>query len=77
MAYEFFVLMQRRRDGKQYADLHKSTQEIFLLKEDADRALEAMGEIAVHFAITKMVALPASEWEEYSDSIVKGLFNPA
>ena len=71
MICEFYVLMRKRSDCKQYADLHKSTQEIFLLEEDADSALWAMGEIAIHFATTKMVALLACDWEEYADSLVK------
>jgi hypothetical protein len=27
---EFYVIMQKRQDGKVYADLHKSTQQIYL-----------------------------------------------
>lgn len=68
MACEFYVLMRKRSDGKQYDDLHKSTNEIYLFEEDADRALEAMGEIAIHFAKTKMVALLACDWQEYASS---------
>ena len=62
MAYEFFVLMQRRSDGKQFADLHKTTEEMFLLEEDADLALDAMGSMGAHFDKVKMVALLDSEW---------------
>ncbi len=70
MAHEFFVLMQRS-DGKQYDDLHKSTKEIFLREEDADRALDAMEEMAIHFAKTKMVALLANEWKEFATWYVR------
>lgn len=68
MAYEFFVLMQRRKDGKQYADLHKTTEEMFLLEADADRALAGMGSMADHFDKAKMVAVLESEWREIREA---------
>jgi hypothetical protein len=40
MAYNFFVLMVKRKDKKIYSDLQKTTCEIFLTEEDANRALE-------------------------------------
>lgn len=37
---KFYVVMQKRSDGKVYADLHKTTSTIYLDKEEADQALE-------------------------------------
>ena len=37
---EFFVIMQKRSDGKVYADLHKSCQIVYLTKEDAEVAYD-------------------------------------
>jgi hypothetical protein len=37
---EFFVIMQKRNDGKVYADLHKSCQTVYLAKEDAEVAYD-------------------------------------
>ena len=33
---EFFVIMQKRDDGKVYADLRKSCEKIYLTKEEAE-----------------------------------------
>jgi hypothetical protein len=37
---EFFVIMQKRDDGKVYADLGKSCQTVYLTKEDAEVAYD-------------------------------------
>jgi len=37
---EFYVIMQKRQDGKIYADLHKTNQIIYLTKEDAEEDLK-------------------------------------
>ena len=37
---EFFVIMQKRDDGKVYADLHKSCETVYLTKEDAEVAYD-------------------------------------
>jgi hypothetical protein len=36
---EFFVIMLKRQDGKVYADLHKTTEKIYLTYEDAEKEL--------------------------------------
>jgi hypothetical protein len=38
---EFFVIMQKRDDGKVYADLHKSIDKIYLTEEDAREAFQS------------------------------------
>ncbi len=62
MAYEFFVVMQKRSDGKVYADLHKTDERMYLIESDADAALSAMGELEQHFHKVKMVGVLADEW---------------
>ena len=37
---EFFVIMQKRNDGKVYADLHKSIDKMYLTEEDAREAFQ-------------------------------------
>ena len=37
---EFFVIMKKRSDGKVYADLHKSCEKVYLIKEDAEAAYD-------------------------------------
>jgi len=36
---EFFVIMLKRQDCKVYADLHKTTEKIYLTYEDAEKEL--------------------------------------
>lgn len=62
MACEFFVVMQKRSDGKVYADLHKTDGRMYLTEEEADSALLATGDLAKHFHKVKMVGVLADEW---------------
>ncbi len=62
MAYEFFVVMQKRSDGKVYADLHKTDGQMYLIEEDADAALMEIGDFAKRFHKVKMVGVLADEW---------------
>lgn len=62
MAYEFFVVMQKRSDGKVYADLHKTDERMYLIEEEADAALAKKGNLAKHFHKVKMVGVLADEW---------------
>jgi len=36
---EFYVIMLKRKDGKVYTDLHKTTLKIYLTYEDAEKEL--------------------------------------
>jgi hypothetical protein len=36
---EFYVIMLKRQDGKVYADLHKTTEKIYLTYDDAEKEL--------------------------------------
>lgn len=62
MAYEFFVVMQKRSDRNVYADLHKTDERMYLREEEADAALVAMGDLAKHFDKVKLVGMLADEW---------------
>jgi hypothetical protein len=52
----FYVVMQKRKDGEIYVDLHKTTEKIYLLEEDAENALNELGFIKEHCHIVKLVA---------------------
>jgi len=52
----FYVVMQKRRDGEIYVDLHKTTEKIYLLEEDAEYALNELGFIKEHCHIVKLIA---------------------
>ena len=62
MACEFFVVMQKRSDGRVYADLHKTDERMYLTEDEADEALAGMGDIGEHFHKVKMVGMLADEW---------------
>lgn len=63
MSTTFFVVMQKRGDGKVYADLHKCLPELFLTAEDAQQALDADPLLAPHRHVVEMVAMTALEYE--------------
>jgi hypothetical protein len=52
----FYVVMQKRRDDEIYVDLHKTTEKIYLLEEDAEYALNELGFIKDHCHIVKLIA---------------------
>ncbi len=52
---EFYVIMQKRQDGKVYADLHKTNQVIYLTIEDAEEDLIIDGYYG-NYHIVKLIA---------------------
>jgi hypothetical protein len=52
----FYVIMQKRKDGEIYVDLHKSTEKIYLNYEDAEESLNELGDLKDCFHIVKLVA---------------------
>lgn len=62
MAYQFYVIMQKRADGKIYADLHKTTGRLYFTEADAERARSEMGILAQYFHTVALVALTDDEW---------------
>jgi hypothetical protein len=64
MATEFFVVMQKRRDGKIYADMHKAIYDkMYLIEEDADAAILELKDLAPHFQKVKIIGMLEDEWE--------------
>ncbi len=55
--YEFFVVMQKRRDGKVYADLHKTTEKMYLMRLEANQALKDMGDLTPYFHVVRLFAV--------------------
>jgi hypothetical protein len=59
---EFYVIMQKRRDGHVYVDLHKTNQIIYLTLKDAEEAFDEMDyKLKPHFHIVNLVASLNSE----------------
>jgi hypothetical protein len=78
---EFYVIMLKRQDGKVYADLHKTTEKIYLTYDDAEKELnDALYDDALYgdyfyknyYHIVRLIAcLP-----ETLDELAQGLPNP-
>lgn len=62
--YEFFVIMQKRRDGRVYPDLHKSSEKMYLTITDAERELVLDPEMAKYRHIVRMYAILADETDK-------------
>lgn len=69
--YRFFVVMQKRTDGKLYDDLHKTDEKIYLNRADAEKAVQAMGTMSEYFQIVEMVAVTREEWTESEKELDK------
>lgn len=54
--YEFFVNMQKRGDGKVYADLHKTDHKIYFTQEDAQAAIDADPVLKPYRHVVRLVA---------------------
>jgi hypothetical protein len=62
---EFFVIMRKRDDGKVYADLHKSMDEIYLTEEDAREGFqEVHWDLRKLFHIVRLFACTEEEMAE-------------
>ena len=71
MSHTFYVIMQKRKDGKVYADLHKTDGRFYLTEEEAELALKHHPE-ANHFHVVELVAETFEDWdalmkEDYGD----------
>ncbi len=53
---EFYVIMQKRQDGKVYADLHKTNQHIYLTYENAEDELNNSAHYKKYCHIVKLIA---------------------
>lgn len=52
----FYVNMQKRGDGKVYADLHKTDERIYFTREEAQAAIDADPTLAPYRHVVEMVA---------------------
>ena len=59
--FEFYVNMQKRGDGKVYADLHKTDERIYFTEEDAQAAIDADPELKRFRHVAKLVAVLPEE----------------
>ena len=64
MSRTFYVIMQKRRDGKVYADLHKTDGSFFLDKDEANRVRESDPIYREHFHVVELVAMTVEEWNK-------------
>ncbi len=64
MSTTFYVVMQKRRDGKVYADLHKTDGSFFLDKDEANRVRESDPIYREHFHVVELVAMTVDDWNE-------------
>lgn len=64
MSFLFYVNMQKRGDGKVYADLHKTDGHIYYDPEEAQAAIDADPELAPHRHVVAIVGMLESEYEE-------------
>ena len=64
MSTTFYVIMQKRRDGRVYADLHKTDGRFYLTPEEAKRALENDPIYKEFFHVVELVAMTVEEWDE-------------
>jgi hypothetical protein len=56
VGHEFWVIMLKRRDGKVYADLHKTNQKIYLEYEDALEDFNNSEHYKEYYHIVKLLA---------------------
>lgn len=56
VSHEFWVVMQKRADGKLYVDLAKTTLVIYLTEEDAQQALTDLQEDAQYYHVVPLLA---------------------
>lgn len=64
MSFLFYVNMQKRGDGKVYADLHKTDEHIYYTPQGAQAAIDADPELAAGRHVVPIVGVLESEYEE-------------
>ena len=65
---EFYVIMLKRQDGKVYADLHKTDQQIYLTEEAVESAFKYFG-YQDSYHIVKLIACLDEELKEIKDQL--------
>lgn len=59
--FEFYVIMQKRKDGKIYPDLNKTNGKIYYVREDAEREILFDPSISQYRHVVKMWATLADQ----------------
>ena len=59
--FTFYVNMQKRGDGKVYADLHKTDGRIYYTEEDCQAAIDADPELKLYRHVVELVAVLPEE----------------
>jgi hypothetical protein len=62
---EFYVIMLKRQDGKVYADLHKTSQIIYLTEEDAYADWSKKKHFKEYYHIVKLIACLDEELKQF------------
>jgi len=66
---EFYTIMLKRQDGKVYADLHKTNQNIYLTIEDAEDEFNNSEHYKQYCHIVKLIACLDGELKEIKDQL--------
>jgi len=61
--FQVYVVMQKRRDGYIYCDLHKTDGRFYFSPEEAEDGLISKGELAKHFHIVEVLVGLPEDWE--------------
>jgi hypothetical protein len=67
MSYQFYVIMQKRRSGEVYADIHKTNEKIYFSQEEAEKDLlndKNYDEIRDSFHVVPLVATTVTEYDD-------------
>ena len=64
MSTTFYIIMQKRKDGVVYADLHKTDGRLYLTELEASRAWETDPRSPEHFHVVELIAMTVEEWDE-------------
>ena len=64
MSYLIYVNMQKRSNGKVYADMHKTDERIYFFPEDAQSAIESDPATAPYRHVVPIVCLTEEEYQE-------------
>ena len=65
----FYVIMQKRQDGKVYADLHKTNQHIYLTAEDAYEELNNNEHYKEYYHVVELIGCLDRELREIKDEL--------
>lgn len=59
--FEFYVNMQKRGDGRNFADLHKTNARIYFTEEEAQASIDADPELKPYRHVIRLIAVLPEE----------------